>query len=58
MKYRVRSSFSSAKATFKPGQILTEAKVSNWKNLKSLINAGFLECLLEVEDNGTPNAKT
>ncbi len=58
MKYRVRTSFSSAKAAFRPGQVLTESKVSHWKNLKSLINAGFLEILLEVEDNDSSIPKS
>ncbi len=58
MKYRVRTSFSSAKATFRPGQILTENKVSHWKNLKPLINAGFLEILLEVDDNDSSIPKS
>lgn len=57
MKYRVKTSFQGGKTTYKVGQILSETKVSSWKNLQALINAQFLEILLEVDDNGTSNRK-
>lgn len=53
MKYRVRSSFRDAKTTYPTGELLTEGKVKHWKNLAALVTAGFLEILLEVDDNVT-----
>lgn len=57
MKYRVKTSFQGGKTIYKVGQVLSETKVSSWKNLQALINAQFLEILLEVDDNGTSNRK-
>lgn len=57
MKYRVKTSFQGGKTAYKVGQVLSETKVSSWKNLQALINAQFLEILLEVDDNGTSNRK-
>ena len=58
MKYVVRTSFKDARKTYARGEVLTESKVKNWKNLQSLITARFLEVLLEVDDNDTTSSKS
>ena len=58
MKYVVRTSFKDAKKIYPRGEVLTENKVKNWKNLQSLITARFLEVLLEVDDNDTTGSKS
>jgi len=58
MKYLVRTSFKDAKNSYKAGDVLSESKVKNWKNLQSLVDSRYLEVLLEVDDNDITNSKT
>jgi len=54
-KYLVRTSFKDAKNSYKAGDVLSESKVKNWKNLQSLVDSRYLEVLLEVDDSQLPH---